>query len=250
MIDIVTGELTILILQKYGFRVCVISFGFYSTHFKVYIHLTSIKKQRRTTAPFDNTPVIPSSDRRTTVLYQGSADCYEGDIDSDIIILIQPYQTIHYCNQSVLAIVPDVNIFVFSITIFDLISRSALVRIILLRASYLYKLTGLRFYIFCSLPESCLRYCHCHGWVHCIFCSCTALRFCYRHRNVWVWFIHTKKSTVACMSLLLLSIYLRQICYFNFFPFNWPMVQRSFSHSRILNLFICFIFEYNCFADN
>ena len=37
VITIVTGEFTILIIQKYGFKVCVISFGFYSTCYKVYI---------------------------------------------------------------------------------------------------------------------------------------------------------------------------------------------------------------------
>ena len=46
-----------------------------------------------------------------------------------------------------LAIVPDLIIFVYSITIFDLISRSVLVQFILLRASYLYISTGLKFYI-------------------------------------------------------------------------------------------------------
>ena len=144
------GELNILILQKYGFKVCVISFCFYSTHFKVYIHLPYINTQRQTTSPSNITPVISSSNRQTTGLYQGSADCCEGDRNSDIICLLQPYQKIHYSNQSVLVIVPNRNIFVFSITIFDLISRSALVLFSLLRASYLYNWTGLRFYIFCS----------------------------------------------------------------------------------------------------
>ena len=52
VISIVTGEFTILIIQKYVFKVCVISFGFYSSHFKFYIHLTCINTQRQTTAPF------------------------------------------------------------------------------------------------------------------------------------------------------------------------------------------------------
>ena len=47
-----------------------------------------------------------------------------------------------------LTIVPDLNIFVFSIAIFDLIPRRTLVRFSLLSASYLYNSTGLRFYIF------------------------------------------------------------------------------------------------------
>ena len=124
MMAIVTGEFTILILKKYGFKVCMISFEFYSTNFKVYIHIPCINTQRQKAAPFDDTSVILSSDRHNTGLYQGSANCCEGDHNSDIILLLQQYQKIHYCNQSVLAIVPDLNIFVFSISIIDLISRS------------------------------------------------------------------------------------------------------------------------------
>ena len=74
-----------------------------------------------------------------------------------------------------LEIVPDLNIFVFSITIFDLLSRSALARFILLRARYLFNSMGLRFYIFCLEPA--LRLCdrHCHGWAHSI--DTTKVRF-------------------------------------------------------------------------
>ena len=150
MINIVTGEFNILILRKYGFKVCVILFGFYSTHFRVYIHLPFINTQRQTTTSFDNTPVISSSDHQTTGRYQGSADCCEGRRNSNIIRLIWQSQTIHYCNQSVLAIFPDLNIFVFSFKIFDLISRSDMVRFSLLHASYLYNSKVIRFYIFCS----------------------------------------------------------------------------------------------------
>ena len=55
--------------------------------------------QRQKTAPFNNTPVISSSDHRTTGLYQGSADLCEGDCKSDIIRLPQPSKATHYCNQ-------------------------------------------------------------------------------------------------------------------------------------------------------
>ena len=103
--------------------------------------------QKRAKEPFDNTPVISSIEYRNTGLYQGSADRCEGYRNSDLIHLLHKYQAIHYCNQSVLAIVPDLNRFVFSIKIVDLISRSALVRFSLLRARYLYNLKGLRFYI-------------------------------------------------------------------------------------------------------
>ena len=130
--------------------------------FKVYIYLPSINTQQLTTAPFNDTPVISSSDHQTTGLYQGSTNHCEGDCNLDVIRLLQPYLTTHYCNQSVLEIVPDLNIFVFNIMIFDLISRSALVRFSLLCARYLYNLTGIRLYIFFLQPSSRLFYCHCH----------------------------------------------------------------------------------------
>ena len=129
MIAIFTGECTILILQKYGFKVCVILFSFYSIHFKVCIHLPCINTQRQSRAPFDYTPVISSSNHQKTGLYQGSANCCEGYRNSGLMCLLQKSQSIHYCNQSVLAIVPDLNIFVFSVMIVVLIFRSALVRL-------------------------------------------------------------------------------------------------------------------------
>ena len=110
---------------------------------KVYIHLPCINTQRQTTSTFNNTTVISSSDHLTTGLYQGSEDRCDGYRNSDLISLLQQYQAIQYCNQSVLDIFPDLNIFILSITIVDIISRSALVRFSLLRASYLYKLTGI-----------------------------------------------------------------------------------------------------------
>ena len=118
MIAILTGEFTMLILRKYGFKVCVISFGFYSDHYKVYIHLPYINTQIRTPSTFDITHVISNSDCKMPRLYQGSDDYCEGYRNSNIICLLQPSQKIHYCNQLVLAIVPDLDIFVFSITIF------------------------------------------------------------------------------------------------------------------------------------
>ena len=104
--------------------------------YKVFIYLPIINKQWRTKLPFDDTLVISYSDHQTTGLYQGPENRFEGDRNSDIICLIQPSQTIHFCNPSVLVISLDLNIFVFSITIFDLIYRSALVRFSLLRAIY------------------------------------------------------------------------------------------------------------------
>ena len=131
--------------------------------YKVFIYLPCINTQQQTTSPFNITPVISYSNHRTSRLYQGSADRFEGDCNSNIIRLLHTSQKIHYCNQSVLLIVPDLNILVFSITIFDLIFRSALARLCLLRAKYWHNSTWLRFYIFGSLPELRLRYRHCHG---------------------------------------------------------------------------------------
>ena len=88
---------------------------------KVYIYLPCINTQRQTTALFNANSVISSSDHRKIGLYQGSADRSEGDHNSDIIRLLQKYQAIHYYNQLMLVIVPDLNIFVISITIVDLI---------------------------------------------------------------------------------------------------------------------------------
>ena len=116
--------------------------------YKAFIYLPCINTQQLTTAPLDITPVISYRDHRMPKLYQVSANCCEGYRNSVIICLLKPSQIIHYCNQSVLAIVPDLNIFVFSITIFDLISRSALVRFSLLCVSYFYKSTGLGCYVY------------------------------------------------------------------------------------------------------
>ena len=52
VIAIVTGEFTILILRKYGFKVCATSLGFWSSYLKVYINLTCINKQQQTASPF------------------------------------------------------------------------------------------------------------------------------------------------------------------------------------------------------
>ena len=130
MIIIVTGEFTMLIKQKYGFMICVISFDFYSAHYKVDIRLPCINTQQTTTALFDITNVISYSNYQTPRLYKGSADCCERDNISDIIRLIQPYQTFHYCNQSMLVIVLDMNIFGWSITIIDLTWTIALVKVL------------------------------------------------------------------------------------------------------------------------
>ena len=117
-----------VVLRKHGSIVCVISFFFYSIHYKVYIYLPCINTHRRTIAPFNITHILASSDCQTPRLYQGSDDCYGGNHNSDVICLIQPSLTIHYCNQSVLAIVPYLNIFVWSMKIFDLVSSSGLVQ--------------------------------------------------------------------------------------------------------------------------
>ena len=163
-----------LILQKYGFKVCVILFVFYSTQYNVYIHIPCINTQQQTTATFDITHVISSRDlttlrqyqgfynwqttapfdithvilysnRRTPRLYQGSANCCERDHNSNMISLLQPYQTIHYCKHSVLAIVPDLNILVWSISILISFWEVPWYSAFLLCASYLYNFTRIMF---------------------------------------------------------------------------------------------------------
>ena len=126
---------------KYGFIVCVISFVFYSTCYKVYIFLSCINTHRRTVVPFDITHVLSSSDRQTPRLYQVSADCCGGYRNSDVIHLLQTYLKIHYCNQSVLAIVPDLNIVVWSITIFISFRKVPWYITFLLPVIYLYNST-------------------------------------------------------------------------------------------------------------
>ena len=65
LIAIVKGEFTMLKVRKYCFKVWVISFYFYSTHYKVYTHRPCINTHQRTTAPFDINYVISSSDCQT-----------------------------------------------------------------------------------------------------------------------------------------------------------------------------------------
>ena len=148
-----------LILQKYGFKVCVISFCFYSSHYKVYIHLPCMNTQRRTTAPFDITHVISSGKSQTLRLYQGWANRCEVDCNSYIFCLLQSSQTIHNCNQSVLAIFPYLNILVWSIIIFwshfekcpGTVLFYYVLAIYITRRGILIRLNGLRPSIFCDL---------------------------------------------------------------------------------------------------
>ena len=132
----------------------MIFFGFCWSHFKVYIHLPCINTQRPTKAPFSKT------------LHQGSGNNFDWDHNSDIICLIQISQVVQYCNEWVLDIVLDLNIFFFSITSSDIILRSALIQFWLLRASYFYTSTGQRLYIIFSEPAFCLCDIHCHEWVN------------------------------------------------------------------------------------
>ena len=52
VIPIVMGECTVLLLQKYGFKVCAVLFGFWSSCLKFHIHLLWINTQRQITTPF------------------------------------------------------------------------------------------------------------------------------------------------------------------------------------------------------
>ena len=109
------GWVYYVVLQKYGFIVCVISFFFFLTCYKFCIYFSCINTHRQTIAPFNINHFYSSSDCHTRGRYQVSANHYWGYRNSDVIHLLQPFLTIHYCNQSVLAIVPDLNIVVWSI---------------------------------------------------------------------------------------------------------------------------------------
>ena len=128
----------------------MISFSFYLVHFEGFYIFTPHQHTAMKKSSFNNTSVISSSDHQKTGLHLGSANRCERDFNLNIISLLQQSYTIHYFNQSVLAIVPELIIFVFSNMIIDHILRSALVRFSLLCESYLYNLTWLRFYIFIS----------------------------------------------------------------------------------------------------
>ena len=99
--------------------------------------------------------------------------------------------------------------------------------------------------LFCLGPALCLRNLHCH---------------------VWVRYIDIKKTMVWCISLLLLSIDIRWLCYFILFYFKltngamikWWMVKwcngeiknrtgRFFSHKYRISSFVLF-FKHNIFA--
>ena len=108
--------------------ISVILFDFQSTHYKISVHLPCIITPLPKTSSFKNFHFISSSDRQRPILYQGSAYCCEEDRNSDIMFLLQTSQTIHYCNQSVFKNFPDLNIFVWSITIFISFKGSALVQ--------------------------------------------------------------------------------------------------------------------------
>ena len=169
-----------------------------------------------------------------TGMYKGLTDFCVGYCNSDIICVLRPSQIIHYCNQSLLVIVPELNIFVFSITISDLISRSALVRFSLLRASYLYHSIGakvLHIWFVTSIlsllsplsqlsalyyyyENTVLRFVQYrfvrikYGYYREFFCSWPASCIPYRHRNVWVWlFMLRKIQSRLCHHYYCLFIY-------------------------------------------
>ena len=146
----------------------MILLDFYLTHYKVYIHKPCINTHRQKTAPFDITHAIIFSDLQTPRLYQGSAEHCEVDCNCNIICLLHPSHIIHNCNQSVVAIVPDLNIFVWSITILISFREELWYNSFLLHSSYFYNSMEPRFHIFGLLQDSRLRHKKFHRWVHCI----------------------------------------------------------------------------------
>ena len=115
---------------------------------KVYIYSPCINSQRWSTAPFNNTPVISPPNRKhwKTGLYQGSYNCCERYCDSNLnhlfSVILRKYTTV----TNIISDSPGPERDIFSILIVDLISRSTLVRFILLRVSY--NLTGFVCYVY------------------------------------------------------------------------------------------------------
>ena len=144
----------------------MISFDFYSTHYKVYIRLPCIITQRQTTVSFDITNVISSSDIQTPRLYKGSANCCERDRDSDIICLLHPSQTFHFCNQSLLAIFIPEHIWLKYYDYWSHLEKRLCTILFYYVLAIGLTWRRLRSYNFGSLPDMRLYDCYCHGWVH------------------------------------------------------------------------------------
>ena len=173
----------------------MVSFDFYSTCYKVYIYLTYIKTQ----------------------LHQGSDNCCEGDHNSDAIRPLQPYLKIHYFNQSVLAIVPDLNIFVWSITILISFREAPWYSTFLLSASYFYNSTVtkvLQFWFVNRLMS--------------LWSPLSQVSVLYFYYEYMV--LRSVRYRFVCIKIWL--------CHEFCFVLNCPMGQRLFTFSQILNLFI------------
>ena len=136
----------------------MILFDFYSTRNKVYIHLSCIIAQQKTLSQFESTLVLSSCNLRTSIMYQGSDVHCNRDHNSFLICLLQPYLKFVSCNISVLVIVPNLNILVWSIKMFFLILRNVLAIFI--------SWQRLWFYNFRSSPDLHLWDLHCHKRVH------------------------------------------------------------------------------------
>ena len=105
---------------------------------KVYIHFLYINTQRQENAPFDDTTVILplQSEHLRTGIYQGSANCCEGDCDYDLNFLASAILGNALLQPKRVSDCPGPERDILSIAIVDIISRSALVRFSLLRARY------------------------------------------------------------------------------------------------------------------
>ena len=128
IIAIVTGEFTMLILNNTVFRFVLYHLVFIQLIIKfisIYPESSHRDEQQHHLTSITSYHLVTD---RTPRLYQGSANHCEVDCNYIMVRLLQPSKTINYCNQSVLEILPDLNILVWSITIFDLISISALVQ--------------------------------------------------------------------------------------------------------------------------
>ena len=147
----------------------MISFGFYSTCYKVYIYLPCINTHRQIISLFNINHFDSSSEYQTPILCQVWANYCGGYRNSDVFYLLQRYLTIHYCNQSVLAIFPDLNIVVWSITFIFSFQEVPWYITYLLSANYFYTLTRTKFLQCGFVTRLVSLWSPFHRWVQCIF---------------------------------------------------------------------------------
>ena len=142
MITIVTGECTLVYKNNTVLRFVWFSLIFIQLIIKfisIYPESSNSNKQQHHSTSL-TCYHIATSEHQYCIM--GSDNRCEGDRNLDLICLFQSYLTIHYCNQSVLVIVPDLNIFVWSITVLISFIEAPWCSTFLLRAIYFYNSAG------------------------------------------------------------------------------------------------------------